>query len=548
MLTLTFKTGHDCTFSAFDSGKLKYFLNLERLTRVKHDNLTDIHPWNKTEDTLSHIKANCPGPFDTILYYKPNVDPALHESILRLGLVKDINHIKWVRKHHHIYHAALGYVNSKFEKALVFVTDRRGAYTKDRTREVESIYLFHSNLKYKLLDLRVVKNDLLTPYTTKINGVTVNVNSLHSICSIYDTGQYLIQENGFEAGKVMGLSSYGKRKDFKTFFVNGTPNHDLFYFYTVIREDGEHVLNLHKFFRPEHVGSVKIDNYQKYADYALQLQIQTQEEMLRRIDQYVEKTGISNIVISGGYGMNVVANGFYIKSRPHLNFFFEPLADDTGLSMGMGYLLHRKFFRDFDPPTHTFFHGVEEPEEKLYGVGKKCTIEQVAELILNQKIVAVFKGRAEGGARALGHRSILFDARNKDAKHIVNRVKRREWYRPFAAMVLEEDFNVYFDSYGTSRSETMTVAFDVKRPQEIPGVTHVDNTCRVQTVNHTLPHMFDLLNKVKNKTGVPVLLNTSFNLAGEPLVDTLDQALLTFRATTIDALWLPDVGRILVKS
>jgi carbamoyltransferase len=146
----------------------------------------------------------------------------------------------------------------------------------------------------------------------------------------------------------------------------------------------------------------------------------------------------------------------------------------------------------------------------------------------------------------LGNRSILFDARNPDAKDIVNNIKKREWYRPFAAMVLEEDFSKYFETLGLNKSEFMTVSFTAK-DNSIPGVTHVDNTCRVQTVSENIPHIYELLQEFKKQTGTSVLLNTSFNLAGEPLVDTFEDAVRTFNESDLDVLWFPETKRCLIK-
>ena len=172
--------------------------------------------------------------------------------------------------------------------------------------------------------------------------------------------------------------------------------------------------------------------------------------------------------------------------------------------------------------------------------------EDIANLLSEQKIVAVYNGLAEAGQRALGNRSILFDARNKEAKNIVNSVKNREWYRPFAGAVLKEDFTECFDTYGLTESPFMTLSFPVTTC-DIPGVTHVDNTCRVQTVDNSIPHLYNLLTEFKQITGCSVLLNTSFNLAGEPLVETINEAIETFNNSKIDVLWFPELNKMIRK-
>jgi carbamoyltransferase len=159
----------------------------------------------------------------------------------------------------------------------------------------------------------------------------------------------------------------------------------------------------------------------------------------------------------------------------------------------------------------------------------------------------VFNGLSESGPRALGNRSILFDPRNADGKNIINTIKKREWYRPFAAIVLKENFKDYFGEVGVEYSDFMCVSFDCIKPELIPAVVHVDNSCRVQTCDQSIPHMFKLLNRFKDQTGCSVLLNTSFNLAGEPLVESQNDAIKTFYNSDIDLLWFPELSTCLEK-
>jgi carbamoyltransferase len=162
----------------------------------------------------------------------------------------------------------------------------------------------------------------------------------------------------------------------------------------------------------------------------------------------------------------------------------------------------------------------------------------------------MFSGRSEGGPRALGNRSILFDPRNPNGKNIVNRVKGREWFRPFAGSVLEEHASEWFDLRTLKSSPFMMYAVNVlpSKLNEIPAVTHVDGTCRVQTVNQEdTAHYYTLIKSFYEKTNIPVIFNTSFNLAGEPLVDNLFDAANTILRSDIKYLYLPDIGKMLVK-
>jgi len=163
----------------------------------------------------------------------------------------------------------------------------------------------------------------------------------------------------------------------------------------------------------------------------------------------------------------------------------------------------------------------------------------VVKNIIDGKIVAIFQGGSEWGPRALGNRSILFDPRNPDAKDIVNKVKKREWYRPFAGTILLEYVNDYFEMLTIKESPYMSYAIPAKQKakDEVPGIIHVDGTCRIQTVTREQnKHYYDLIEEFYKQTGVPILFNTSFNLAGEPLVETLEDAMDTVKRSAIDLL------------
>ena len=153
-------------------------------------------------------------------------------------------------------------------------------------------------------------------------------------------------------------------------------------------------------------------------------------------------------------------------------------------------------------------------------------INEVIDLILNQEPIALFQKDSEWGPRALGHRSILFDPRNKNAQHIVNSIKKREWWRPFAGTILLDHVNDWFEMHTLKESPYMSFAIDAKdvAKEKISSIIH-DGTCRIQTVTREQNKIFyDLIKLFYDRTGVPILLNTSLNLAGEPLAETLDDA------------------------
>ena len=168
--------------------------------------------------------------------------------------------------------------------------------------------------------------------------------------------------------------------------------------------------------------------------------------------------------------------------------------------------------------------------------------EEAIEKLLEQELVAIFQGHSEWGARALGNRSMLFDPRNKNAKEIVNKIKGRQWWRPTAATILYEYRHDYLDMHTLDESPNMSFAIDAKQKaiDEVPACVHVDNTCRFQTLKHEQnPHYYDLIKLFYDKTDVPILLNTSFNLKGYPIVETFNDALLTLQNSEIKYIYTP---------
>jgi carbamoyltransferase len=168
--------------------------------------------------------------------------------------------------------------------------------------------------------------------------------------------------------------------------------------------------------------------------------------------------------------------------------------------------------------------------------------EEAIEKILDQQVVAIFQGHSEWGARALGNRSMLFDPRNRDAQKIVNKIKGRQWWRPTAATILYEHRHDYLDMHTLDESPNMSFAIDAKQKaiDTVPACVHKDNTCRFQTLKREQnPNYYDLINLFYQKTNVPILLNTSFNLKGYPIVETFMDAVLTLQNSEIDYLYRP---------
>jgi carbamoyltransferase len=453
---------------------------------------------------------------------------------------------------HHLVHANLAFYNSGFSEALVFVIDRNGSVFFDSCRESETVYIasYPNNFVPIYKNFWVEKNNAheeIAKFQKENPDCEVNGRSMFGIVKVYESATSLIGQHPLENGKVMGLSAYGNKDIvYPELFTNKITAND-YYFSHIQQNKTFSVINrdLNKF----STKTVTKENHSLYSDYAWQVQKQTQEAVLELIKKYTEKTGIKNVCITGGYGLNVVANYFYITELEDINFFFEPLADDSGNSIGAAMKLYRDTTLDktIFKLEHTFFNGIKYDLKDI--AGKDVSVGDVAKLLSNGKSIGVYNGISEAGPRALGNRSILFDARDKDAKDKVNKIKNREWYRPFAGMVLEDDASIYFNMGKIKQSEFMTISFPVteKAKDTIPGVIHVDDTCRIQTINNNNPVIFNLLNEFKSITGVGVLLNTSFNLAGEPLIETPYDAFKTLKNSILDYVWFPEISKLVSK-
>lgn len=174
----------------------------------------------------------------------------------------------------------------------------------------------------------------------------------------------------------------------------------------------------------------------------------------------------------------------------------------------------------------------------------------VAKVISRKNIVAIFQGRSEAGPRALGNRSFLFDPRKYDGQSYINKIKGREWYRPVAGTILEEYFDHYFETNGLNSTPFMSYAVKIKRPkiEDLGCIAHIDKTCRIQTVNESQNyHYYHLISAFKDISGLPFIGNTSFNLGGEPIVETIKDAISLIQRSKIEYLYLPELKRLVLS-
>jgi carbamoyltransferase len=510
MLILGVSSMHDSSVAVVENGRVKDFYKEERFTGIKRD----MYPW-KSLDIVKNQYANN---IDHIVVANPfynNYDSYL-STYLSKTYSKDVLSLSHM---HHQQHAALAFYNSGFKKSVVIIIDRNGSYVKGKGHECETVLVAEYPNVFKTLHKQYWDNDNL------------------GIVKVYESATTLIGQHPLENGKTMGLSSYGKPSNSDNlFYEDGTVKNHLFGISSI--DNFDTTVSILKKDKNKKINKVTEDDYQPYADYAYEVQKQTQEQVLKLIKRFTKETGIKNVCITGGYGLNVIANNYYLENCEDINFYFEPIADDSGNSIGAAMNVYRDISLDNNiyPLKDTFFHGFN------YEINldiPHVSYADIVEALLSQKTVGVFYGKSEAGPRALGNRSILFDPRNIDGKKIVNKIKNREWYRPFGAVMLEEEFEKYFHTNGDAKNEYMTVAYKCKDSVSsmIPSVVHVDNTCRLQTVSKG--HIYEVLKEFKKHTGIGILLNTSFNTAGMPLVEDPNDAVDILRSTDLDALWFP---------
>ncbi len=358
-------------------------------------------------------------------------------------------------------------------------------------------------------------------------------------------------------GKVMGLAPYGKNnlvnKMRKVLSVsNDSYKLNLKYFEMQNNSSKNVSQEFIRLFGLPRAEGEKIE--QRHKDIARATQTVLEEAVIALTKRTRQMTGRTNLCLTGGIALNSVANGKMLEKRIFENVYIYPAAGDDGVSVGAAlYSSHSK--RDNLAPARinqTPYLGYSSDDLEILNVIKghglnfrksKNISKEVAILLTKGKCVGWFQSRAEIGPRALGNRSIVVDPREADNKNLVNsKIKFRESFRPFAPSVLEEYSEEYFDTKGI-RSPYMILTFNVRKEKRkvIPAVTHIDGTARVQTVSKRQNKKYwDLINEFYKLTGVPVILNTSFNKAGEPIVNKPEEAISCFLTSGLDALAVGD--------
>lgn len=570
---LAINPGHNGSICFLKDGKIELYIEEERLTRQKYDG----NPLRGIIHVLQNnkIDALVLGGTGDHMYPKLtwNGEDTFTSTVRRFCPdVKVFN----LSDQHHFGHAACAFYNSGFDEAAAVIVDGSGSvhstgiksYFDTSGSEIESIY----DCSYEK-DMAIVYKSYGANFgaTTYNDTKSVKITSGVGITKAYESVTTYVGFHPIEAGKTMGLSSYGGPNDqIPDMFIGNNSNKHLFaanypsggfidvenypQFKLKSMADGDLSIDLNEVAKDE-------DDLKFVQDLAWKLQQETQKQVGDLIEKAVQITGKKNVVIAGGFGLNCVANYYYKKRFPDINIYVDPVSHDGGTAIGLAKALWYSYCTENDKkaikePLKTLYLGIDRnsevdvtPHLNEFDI-TEVTPDDVAKLIADQNIVCLFNGAAEAGPRALGNRSILFDPRTKDGKDIVNKVKGREWFRPFAGSILKEHVHEWFDMAGMDESPFMMYAVDVlpERIGQVTSITHVDNTCRIQTVTKEQnEHYYNLIDSFKKLTGVPILFNTSFNLAGEPLVETFDDAIRTLLNSKMNYLYVPSKGILLKK-
>ena len=557
MIILAVARGHNGSTTLMVDGKIVFYVEEERLTRFKYDGSPMLGILKAFEyvDHIDHLvvcHTHRSG---------PNLDwtgEHMYEGFVRKIARKKFEfETTYIDLNHHEMHAACGFYNSGFESAACVIADGAGSFLQmqevpDTLYEFETIFHAEYPEEFEQVWKHVGTKAAIgfhepepNTFITEYPGHTKMYEAVTQYCGF----------PAIEAGKLMGLAPYGKPNDeLPSFFKDGWGNRDLivptYPNAATINEARFEILKNDK--HNQQKGEI-LEHSEVQKDMAYKIQEETSERMCELIEKAVELTSEKNIVVCGGYGLNCVANYKYWERFPDLNIYCEPISHDGGTSIG-GALYKWHQLTDSEEPRKqaSVYYGPQyDPatyELSLDGLDVTDTdYDSVAALIREGNIVTIFQGRSEGGPRALGNRSILFDPTIKDGKDIVNGVKHREWFRPFACSIKKEHVHEWFDLQG--REETPHMMYAVKChdgvEEKIPSVIHVDNTCRIQTVTEEQnEHYYKLINAFHKITDVPILFNTSFNLGGEPLVETINDALETLEKSEIEYMYLPEIQKL----
>jgi len=523
-----FNTGHNSGCAIIHDGKI-VSISEERLDRKKNSD-------GYIKSLFYCLKALKINVSDVDLFVSSSYHKRLPDNfmgdLVSLGVKKE----KFITVDHHLSHAYSSYFLSPFKKSLVVVIDGLG-----NENDTESYY--------------VADNKKIT----KVGGNNSKRSMYQGVGRAYESFTNYCGWSAQEAGKTMGLAAYGKDSG------NGI---NLF----EISENCEINSKLNGNYYHGAVNFAKNNNLNfgrqfsgfKNKDAAFYIQDQIEKIIIELINRLYSKYKIDNLCLAGGVFLNGIVNKKILDETPIKNIFIPPCCDDTGQPLGnalYGYI--NKFGNPKDIHLKHAYLGREykdkeiidviekkqeiyplpyEVKSKNFGYKKyKDITKPVAKLLHEGNIVGWFQGGSEIGPRALGHRSILTKPNPAKMKDVLNeRIKHREMFRPFAPIILDEYKSDYFEISTESPYMLLVAKSKPSQIKNISAVLHFDKTGRLQTVKKINGKIYNLLKEYKNISGIPVLLNTSFNDSGEPIVESPRDAMGMFAKNEIDYLVLND--------
>lgn len=520
--------GHDGGATLIIDGKVVFAIEEEKLINKRH--AYDCYPKESINTILNEFKLSLDD-IDLFVYgwnyetiykmigNKNDIKKKMCEDIL--GDAKYEN--KFIFSEHHIAHALSSFYPSKFKKALSIVVDGQGEYM------ATSVYLCEKNKFPKLV------------YETPVSlGYFYSAITCHI---------------GFrigEEGKTMGLASYGKPiyYDILKRYINENEGKLISKFIIKKKSKDEEKETINKWSKilndilPKREGSIENvdDEIIPYANLASSAQKLLEDILINFTKYYINKYNIHRICLSGGVCLNCSANSRIEEMADVKDVFIQPAANDGGVSLGAAMYgslyLGEKIKKTFNIYSGTMLLPSEIETElkrlKLNYTYIKKIEDIIAEKLSCDEIVAIYNGRIEFGPRALGNRSLLANASNPDMIIKLNTLKGREVWRPLAPIVLYKDQTKYFNY---KKKSLYMLKNTYVKGNKIPSVTHIDNTARIQTVTKkSNEHLYKILKSYTKISGTPVLINTSFNVKGEPLVNSVENAVISAKKMHISFL------------
>jgi carbamoyltransferase len=545
MIVLGFSVGHDKGAVIIKDGRVVIGISQERLSRLKHDGaFTDgAIPVESIMYCLSELDLTIDD-LDLIVYSTTELIDNTYEQFNKIFRIpkKKLEFIP-----HHLAHAYSTFFSSGFDDAAVVVADasgsilnnktRLGEWYPEKTREglnpeedwTEGISIYHFN-----------KNEYKEVYKKWIKyPVPIGTNEDVSVGTMYSEGCHRLiyspDTNSWPAGKLMGLASYADEN-----IVSGAENF-------IKYENGE-------IFIPNNPIYPRVTWRSDFFSKACVAGIYQREQervsvMLADLAKNLTKS--KSICVAGGSFLNCNSNELILKSELYQNCFFVPPADDSGIPLGCAWYAYQQV-SDIGPiaPISPYFGKTYSDEEIKEAVKDfehlkvehfenfDDLVESIADRLVENRVVGWFQGGSEIGPRALGNRSIIASPKTSWMKdHINHDIKKREWYRPFAPAVIFDHQKEIFDNDYFSPFMLVTALVKEEWRTKIPAVTHIDNSARYQSVTPVSnPRFYQIIDKFYQRTGIPVLLNTSFNGPHEPIVETPLDAIKTFESQNLDFL------------